>query len=61
MGIVDFQTLRIQALEQEIERLNNELKKFKDLAFKAQLSDPNYYRPLSDIEVDYEIITPETK
>lgn len=58
MGIVDFQQLRIDALTQEIERLNGELKKFKDLAFKAQLSDPNYYRKLSDIEVDYEILTP---
>ena len=56
MGIIDFQTLRIQALEQENERLNGELKKFKELAFKVQLSDPNYDKPLSDIEVNYEIV-----
>jgi len=59
MGIVDFQQLRIQALEQENQRLNDEIKKFKELAFKVQLSDPNFDKPLSEIETDYEIVTPE--
>jgi len=59
MGIVDFQTLRIQTMEQEIERLNNELKKFKELVFKVKLSDPNFDKKLSEIEVEYEILTPE--
>ena len=59
MGIVDFQQLRIDALQQEIERLNGELKKFKELAFKAQLSDPIYHTPLSEIETKFEIVTPE--
>lgn len=50
---------QIEALRKEIERLNDEIKKFKELAFKAQLSDPIYHTPLSEIETKFEIITPE--
>ena len=46
---------RIEALEKENLRLNNELKKVKELAFKVRLSDPNFDKPLKDIEVNYKI------
>ncbi len=52
----EFLLLRIEALEQENERLNNELRKVKDVAFKVRLSDPNFDKPLSDLEVVYEIV-----
>jgi hypothetical protein len=49
---------QILALQKEVERLNIEMEKFKDLAFKAKLSDPNYYKPIHNLEVNgYEIIT----
>lgn len=47
---------RIEALERENERLNNELRKVKDCAFKVRLSDVNFDKPLSEIEVDYETV-----
>lgn len=47
---------RIEALEKENLRLNNELKKVKEVTFKVRLSDPNFDKPLKDIEVNYEII-----
>lgn len=47
---------RIEALEKENLRLNNELKKVKEVAFKVRLSDTNFGKPLKDIEVNYEII-----
>ena len=46
---------RIEALEKENNRLNNELRKVKETAFKIRLSDPNFEKPLSQIEVDFEI------
>lgn len=49
---------RIEALQNEIERLNTELRKVKDCAFKVQLSDPNFDKPLSEMEVNYQIIKP---
>jgi len=54
----DFLMLQIKALEKENLRLNNELKKVKELAFKVRLSDPNFDKPLKDIEVNYEILKP---
>jgi len=52
----DFLMLQIKALQVENLRLNNELKKVKELAFKVRLSDPNFDKPLKDIEVNYEIL-----
>ena len=49
---------RIEALEKENLRLNNELKKVKEVAFKVRLSDSNFNKPLKDIEVNYEILKP---
>ena len=56
MGTIDFMQLRIYAQAKEIERLNNELIKVKESALKIRLSDPNFDKPLSEIEVDYELI-----
>ena len=52
----DFLTLQIKALQVENLRLNNELKKVKEVAFKVRLSDPNFDKPFKDIEVNYEIL-----
>jgi K+/H+ antiporter YhaU regulatory subunit KhtT len=53
-----FLMLQIKALQIENERLNNELKKVKEVAFKIRLSDPKFDKPLSDLEVNYEIVKP---
>jgi len=49
---------QIEALQNENKRLNKELKRVKKSAFKIRLSDPNFDRPLSDLNVDYEIVKP---
>ena len=54
----EFLMQRIEALEKENERLNNELRKVKNCAFKVRLSDPNFDKPLSEIETIYEIVKP---
>ncbi len=51
-------TLRIEALEKENQRLNEELRKVKKMALKLTLSDPNFDKPLSEIETIYEIVEP---
>lgn len=53
----DFLQARIKALETENERLNNELKFIKKVVSKSRVSDPNFNRPLSEIETNFEIIT----
>ena len=53
----DFLMQRIEALEVENRRLNGELRKVKDVAFKVRLSDPNFDRPLSDLKVNFEIVS----
>ena len=55
----EFQKARIEALEKENKRLNEELIKVKKMALKLTLSDPNFDKPLSEIETIYEIINPE--
>ncbi len=50
--------LRIEALEKENKRLNEELRKVKKMALKLTLSDPNFDKPLSEIETIYEIVEP---
>jgi len=52
----DFLMLQIKALQQENERLNNELRKVKEVAFKVTLTDPNFDKPLNEIETNYEIV-----
>ncbi len=49
---------RIEALEKENQRLNDELRKVKKMALKLTLSDPNFDKPLSEIETIYEIVEP---
>ena len=56
MGTIEFMQFRIYALTKENERLNDELRKVQDVAFKVRLSDPNFDKPLNEIEVDYELI-----
>jgi len=56
---VEFQQLRINALMTEIERLNMELLKVKNSALKTTLTDPNFDRKLSELNVNYEIIESE--
>lgn len=53
----DFLMLQIKALQSENERLNNEIRKVKNLAFKIQLSDPNFDKKISEIETNFEIVT----
>ena len=55
----EFLMQRIEALEAENKRLNDELRKVKDCALKVRLSDPIFDKPLSEIETIYEIINPE--
>lgn len=52
----EFYTARIQALETEVQRLNNELRSVKEVAFKVKLTDPNFDKPLNEVNVEYEII-----
>ena len=47
----------IEALRKEVERLNNELRKIKEVVFKTKISDPNFDKPLNQIETIYEQIT----
>ena len=53
---MQFQKAQIEALQKENRRLNDELRKVKEVAFKARLSDPVFDRPLSDLEVEFEIV-----
>lgn len=59
MNLEDFQKQRIDAMEAEIARLNNELRKVKDVASEVRLSYPEFDMPLSELDVNYEIIKPE--
>lgn len=54
----DFLLQRIEALEKENKRLNKELRKVKERSLKIRLSDPNFNKPLSEIETDYELVEP---
>jgi hypothetical protein len=53
----DFLMQRIEALEIENRRLNNLLIKVKENALKIRLTDPNFDKPLSEIETKFEIVT----
>lgn len=54
--IIEFQKAHIEALQKENIRLNDEIRLVKEMAFKLRLSDPNFNKPLSEIETNYEII-----
>ncbi len=56
--IIQFQKAQIEALQKENERLNGELRAVKDIAFKVRLSDPNFDKPLKEIETNFEIVEP---
>lgn len=53
-----FLLLRIEALEKECKRLNVDIENMKSAVSKTRLSDPNFLKPLSEIEVNFEIINP---
>ena len=53
---IEFQKAQIEALQKENRRLNDELRKVKEVAFKVRLSDPIFDKKLSEIEVDYQIV-----
>ena len=53
---MQFQKAQIEALQKEIKRLNDELRKVKGLALKLRCSDPIFDRPLSELEVEFEIV-----
>lgn len=55
---IQFLLHRVEALIAENERLNNELRKVKKNASRIRLTDPNFDKPLSEIETEYEIIKP---
>ena len=54
--MIQFQKAQIEALQKENKRLNDELRKVKEVAFKVRLSDPAFDRPLSELEVEFEIV-----
>ena len=56
-----FLMYRIEAFEKENKRLNEELRKVKKMALKLTLSDPNFDKPLSEIDTIYEIVEPLKK
>lgn len=53
-----FQKVRIEKLCEEIERLNQVISELKNVALKAKLSDPNYLKPITHLEVDFKIVKP---
>lgn len=53
---MQFQKAQIEALQKEIKRLNDELRKVKEVAFKVRLSDPIFDKKLSDLNVEFEIV-----
>tara|TARA_R110000850_G_scaffold248043_1_gene372955 strand:- start:257 stop:448 length:192 start_codon:yes stop_codon:yes gene_type:complete len=55
----DMQRQQIAALQIEVLRLNCLIKDFKTLALKATITDPNFDKPLSEIETNFEIVKHE--
>ena len=53
---MEFQKAQIEALQKENRRLNDELRKVKEVAFKVRLSDPIFDKKLSELEVEFEIV-----
>jgi len=60
--IIEFQKARIEALENELRRVQAVLTEISNIStkkaerIKVIISDPNFDKPLSEIEVDYELI-----
>jgi len=53
----EFLLARVSALEKELKRVNEELGKVKVFVEKIDITDPNFYKPLNDINIDYEHVT----
>ena len=54
--MIQFQKAQIEALQKENIRLNDELRKVKEVAFKVRLSDPIFDKKLSELEVEFETV-----
>ena len=54
--MIQFQKAQIEALQKENRRLNDELRKVKEVAFKVRLSDPIFDKKLSELEVEFETV-----
>ena len=65
-----YQAQRIEALTAEVTRLNDELEQAKNAllviesksmvaAKRIVITDPNFFRPISELEVNFEIVEPE--
>lgn len=54
--LLEFYKSRTEALELEVKRLNEELLTVKTVAQRSKMSDPNFLKPLSEIETNYQII-----
>lgn len=48
---MEMQKFQIEALQKEVARLNKELNKVKKTALEVKLSDPNFDRKISEIQV----------
>lgn len=48
---IQFLLHRIEALQNENERLNDDIRKVKEIAFKISLTDPNFDKPINEINV----------
>ena len=64
-----YQAQRIEALTAEVTRLNDELEQAKNAllviesksmvaAKRIVITDPNFFRPISEMNVDFEIVKP---
>jgi len=54
--MIDFKDAQIIALRAEVLRLNVLLLQIETISFKRKDYDPNYDKPLSEINVNYEIL-----
>lgn len=54
LQMYDIHVARLEAMRKEIIRLNNEVLGLMSAANKVTVSDPNFMKPLSEIEKRYE-------
>jgi hypothetical protein len=56
--LLEFYMQRAEALELEVKRLNDELNAVKVVVRNVKYSDPNFLKPLSEMNVNFEIVKP---
>jgi len=70
--IEQYQAQRIEALTAEIGRLNDVVQELENslqvietkanqAAKRAVISNPDFLKPISELEVDYEVVEPKTR